>query len=297
MRKNESLISYFGADKGSTYYIRVYESVPDFFKRDFFEHKHTDFELSYIMNGEGVYHFADGECKISQGDLFVIGSNQVHCITQVDESSPIMLLNVQFEPRMIWSPGSGTIGEEYLELFNGKYEKLDRQSEYYASIADKMLKIQTEAYAKKAGYHIMIKSYLAEIFALLMRNYGEVCKSDKAKINVDRLMCMDRAVTYINEHLSEPLTLEGIARVSGLSRTYFSSVFTALNGLKPWDYITIKRIEKSKAVLSESDIPIIDVALKCGYENISNFNRMFRRIVGISPSEYRKQKRLKKENN
>ena len=55
--------------------------------------------------------------------------------------------------------------------------------------------------------------------------------------------------------------------------------------------VTTKRIEKSKSILSETDIPVIEVALKCGYENISNFNRMFRRIVGMSPSEYRKNKK------
>ena len=296
MRRNESIISYSGADKGSNYYIRIYESVTDFFVRDFFEHKHSDFELSYIMDGEGVYRLGDRECRISHGDLFIIGSNQIHCITQVGTKTPITLLNVQFEPRMIWSPRSGRIGEEYLELFNGKCEKLDSSSEYYLSIADKMLKIRDEAYEKKTGYKIMIKSYLDEIFAQLMRNYGESLLG-KPRTSIDRLMCMDRAVTYINEHLGESMSLEEIARVSGLSRTYFSTVFTELNGLRPWDYITIKRIEKSKQILVESDIPIIDVAFKCGYENISNFNRMFRKIVGKSPSEYRKISKTKKENN
>ena len=292
MRRSESLIFYSGKEKGSSYYISVYESVPDFSRREFFEHKHPDFEISYILDGEGEYSFLNGKCKIAQGDLFIMGSNQVHCITKVDEKRPIVLLNVRFEPRMIWSPSSNTLGEEYLELFNGKCGKLDRKSEQYENIVEKMLQINREAQEKKTGYPIMIKSYLCEIFAYLMRNYGDMLRKEKPKASsFDRLMCMDRAVTYINEHLADELTLEEIARVSGLSRTYFSSVFTALNGLKPWDYITIKRIEKSKSILSETDVPVIEVALKCGYENISNFNRMFRRIVGMSPSEYRKIKK------
>ena len=71
----------------------------------------------------------------------------------------------------------------------------------------------------------------------------------------------------------------------------FSTVFTSLNGLKPWDYITIRRIEKSKSILKDTDLPIIEIADKCGYDNISYFNRMFKRITGFSPTEYRKSKR------
>jgi AraC-like DNA-binding protein len=95
-------------------------------------------------------------------------------------------------------------------------------------------------------------------------------------------------MTYINEHLDSPLSLEEIASVAGFTRNYFSTLFTELNGLTTWDYITIRRIERSCELLLKTDLSVIDVAENCGYENLSNFNRMFLRIVGVSPSAYRR---------
>ena len=100
---------------------------------------------------------------------------------------------------------------------------------------------------------------------------------------------MDRAMTYINDHLDRSLSLEEIAAVAGFTRTYFSTLFTELNGLTTWDYITIRRIERSCELLIRTDLPIIEVAENCGYGNLSNFNRMFLRIVGSSPSAYRRR--------
>ena len=95
-------------------------------------------------------------------------------------------------------------------------------------------------------------------------------------------------MTYIDAHLNEPLTLGEIAAYCGFSRTYFSTLFSALNGLTPWEYITIRRIEHSKRLLRTTQLPVLTVAGMCGYENLSNFNRMFVRTEGMPPSAYRK---------
>ena len=95
-------------------------------------------------------------------------------------------------------------------------------------------------------------------------------------------------MNYINGNLSENLTLGDIAAYAGFSRNYFSTLFTDLNGLSPWDYITIRRIELSKNLLRSSSLSVTEIADRCGYRNLSNFNRQFKRSVGCSPTEFRK---------
>ena len=104
----------------------------------------------------------------------------------------------------------------------------------------------------------------------------------------ESLITMDQAMTFINENLKTQLSLGEIAERTGLSRIYFSTLFAALNGLTPWEYITIKRIEKSKALLTATKYSVLEISGLCGYENLSNFNRMFLRITGETPSQYRK---------
>ena len=83
-------------------------------------------------------------------------------------------------------------------------------------------------------------------------------------------------------------TLEELAELSCFSRTYFSALFKSLNGVSPWEYINIKRIEKAKMMLSETNDTILYIANECGFGNLSNFNRIFRKITGKKPSDYRK---------
>lgn len=288
MRQNETLIHYTGVDQNSRYTVRLYESTVDFTRRDFFSHKHSDFEFSYIVSGNGLYALRDGACLIREGDVFLFGANQVHCITDRDPDSPMILFNLQFESRLIWSPLSNMLNERYLQFFNGKCERLDPFAESTSRITRIMKKIMKENQEKNVGYQLMIKAYLYQIIGELIRGCGVSFEDPADGVRQRGLLGMDRAMTYINEHLDTPLTLEEIASVAGFTRNYFSSLFTELNGLTTWDYITIRRIERSCELLSKTDLPIIEVAQRCGYENLSNFNRMFLRIVGASPSVYRR---------
>lgn len=289
MKLNETLITYPDSTENSGYHIRVYDSSVDFLHRDFFAHRHADFELSYILSGRGIYRLRDGEASIESGDLFVFGTNQIHCITDTFADEKMLLLNIQFEPRMIWSPLANLLSRDYLSLFSGKCEKLSKKSPAYEFIAKKMLEIRNETSEKKVGFEILVRAYLCEIITALMRDCPISAEDAVRETKTEGLIRMDRTMTYINENLSASLTLEGLAAHCGFSRTYFSSLFTSLNGLTPWEYITIRRIEKSKELLKDTDMSVLSVASACGYDNLSNFNRMFVRTTGFTPSAYRKQ--------
>ena len=98
-----------------------------------------------------------------------------------------------------------------------------------------------------------------------------------------------RVLSYINENLTGELSLEIIAREAKMSKSYFSTIFKKMNGIPVWDYITRKRVELAMTLLRDRDKPVIEVAESCGFSSISNFNRCFRQVTGISPSAYRKE--------
>jgi AraC family transcriptional regulator of arabinose operon len=94
---------------------------------------------------------------------------------------------------------------------------------------------------------------------------------------------------FLVDNISEPLTLELISEKANLNKTYFITLFKKLNGVTPWEYITARRIEKSFDLLRRVDMNILEIANTCGFNNASNFNRAFRKVTGLSPSEYRKR--------
>ena len=287
MRYNEAIMLYPGASDDSEFHIRFFETQIPFRHREYFEHKHSDFEISLVLSGSGVYRLGADVCPFSEGDVFVFGTNVVHCITDTDACAQTRIATLQFEPRLIWSPVSGLSGRDHRGLFNGKCERLPKGA-LSDLISQRILLIRNEATQNKTAYEIMVKAYLCEIIGALIRDgQGEDAPSaNETKREV--LLCMDNAMSYISAHIDEKLTLDTIAKEAGFSRTYFSSLFTSLNGLSPWEYITIRRIEKSKELLRNTTLPVISIASQCGFSNLSNFNRMFFRIAGVSPSIYRK---------
>ena len=99
---------------------------------------------------------------------------------------------------------------------------------------------------------------------------------------------MDEVAEYVETHYDERLTLPGLADHCGLSPTYLSRTFRGQFGIPLFEYINGIRIRKACLLLKRSDLSVLEVAFSVGYNNVSFFNRYFRRILGTSPGEYRK---------
>jgi len=94
----------------------------------------------------------------------------------------------------------------------------------------------------------------------------------------------------VEERLSESLTIEELAREAGLSRFHFARAFKKATGLSPHRYVTLRRVERAKSLLSHSDLPLVNVALEVGFSNQAHFTDQFHRVTGSTPSAYRRNK-------
>ena len=98
-----------------------------------------------------------------------------------------------------------------------------------------------------------------------------------------------RCIQYIGTHYGEKITLEETAKIVYLSAPYLSRIFKEETGSTFNDYVTTVRIEKAKQLIRQGDLRLSDIALMVGYEDQSYFTKVFRRVVGCSPSEFRKK--------
>ncbi|MBD2363055.1 helix-turn-helix transcriptional regulator [Anabaena minutissima FACHB-250] len=99
---------------------------------------------------------------------------------------------------------------------------------------------------------------------------------------------LKQVLDYIQAHLSEDISLEDLAKIAGISQFYFARLFKKSIQVPPHQYIIRQRVELAKQLLNDPEYNITEVALECGFAHPTHLSRHFRRLVGMSPSDFRK---------
>lgn len=271
--------------------LRFFHSVQPPFRRAYFEHKHSAFEISMIHSGHGLYQLKDRVYEFQPGDVFLFSTNEVHCITEIRDNEKLDIMNLQFEPRFIWMPGNEQFDHRYLDIFfhrNASASHQLRSDDPRADVIRTLLgEIETEFASQKESYDLMVKNKLLTLLVHVRRNYGEFFDHHPSRKEMPHIQQLDAVMKYIDDHLGGELTLEGLAAEAHMSKSYFSSLFRELNGLSPWEYILSKRITRAAQLLASTDRTVLDIAAACGFNSTANFNYAFRKLTQTSPSEYR----------
>lgn len=98
---------------------------------------------------------------------------------------------------------------------------------------------------------------------------------------------LNRVLEYVNANLSDKLELGVLAKVAGVNLYHFARSFKQSTGESPYQYVLRRRIEKAKEFLVHSQLSVIEASALTGFVDQSHFSKVFRRIVGVSPSKYR----------
>lgn len=288
---NKAIIDMIYSGKGQL--LKVFPSSVPPERNTYSEHHHTAFEITMVLSGSGVYATKSSEFEFRSGDIFFFSTDEVHWIKRLD--CCVNFMNIHFEPRFIWSDNVGISNTELIKIFFNRKEnpinKIDNKDESAELIRNLIFKMEEEGNNKKQEYETMLKIHLMNILVEMMRSYGGQLTEQDMSYSSQTIRYMEKAINYISEHLESDLTLEELADVARMSKTYFCCQFRKLNGISPWEYITIKRIEKAIFLIESTDLTRLEIAVKCGYNNTSNFYYAFKKVTGKTPGDY---KRLKK---
>lgn len=101
-----------------------------------------------------------------------------------------------------------------------------------------------------------------------------------------------RVRRYIEKAFSERINIDELAEITRLSTSYFSAAFRATFGTSPHDYISRRRIDHAKQLMLNTDTPLCEIALDCGFADQSHLCRVFRRFTGQTPATWRRNRRI-----
>lgn len=266
--------------------LRMWHAIVEPRKRSLFHHSHARFEITLVASGSGVYFTPSGNHEIHEGDMLIFSGNEPHCITEI-HSKGLELINLHFEPRYLFGDSHNSLSVKHADFcfVHAANFKNHIPANATLNLAELFLRMEDELKRKDDEYVLCVKSLLNLLLISLIRDYG-YC----TKVSTHRMNEILSALEYIDMHLSESLTLEAIAHVAGMSPNYFSALFKRFCNVTLWEYISSKRIEKASHMMLDQNFKgtMLDIALACGYNNTANFNKAFRKHIGMTPSAYRK---------
>ncbi|HZM80420.1 MAG TPA: AraC family transcriptional regulator [Candidatus Limnocylindrales bacterium] len=111
--------------------------------------------------------------------------------------------------------------------------------------------------------------------------------SQKRQVPLELLAHLRRARDHVDRHYREPLDLDGLARVAGVSKYHFARCFEAAYGETPMRYLTHRRIERAQDLLRAANLTITEICMLVGFSSLGSFSSRFTQLVGESPTAYR----------
>ena len=277
------------SDADDDRFLKMWQVQVDPANRILREHRHINFEIATVLQGEGIYHTTTGIHPMKPGDVFVFSGNEPHCITKIMPEG-LTLINLHFN-RQFFSrccPAS----DRYPNMFFAHSKDFCNRipSEKSELLRQLLQNIAEEFRSSQLQSESAVSAFVSLLFVELMRNQAYYIPGDGTHRAVEKIL---QGVRFIDAHFSEDITLEQIAEKSGITPNYFSKLFHDCFQVKLWDYITAKRIDRAKRLLSgDEDLTILDIAISCGFHNTANFNRAFLKFTGITPSAYKTRREL-----
>ncbi len=239
-------------------------------------HSHEFFEIELCMKGRATHHMSDKTKTMLPGTAMFIPPNQVHSYTIQSEYADIFTL--MFIPYLLNSRLDALLHSEMddKELTDLHIPPLDFKRIITLCSAASNTFYYTE---DVEGFRQIFRVILDMIYDVYMQSFNESQSETPFVAKIDK---------YINNHLYRKITVEEIAKHMCMETKYTSAKYSKLKGQTIVDYINHQRVDAAKMLLASTDLKIIDVSNKCGIENIAYFNRIFKKITGVTPSAFRK---------
>lgn len=248
-------------------------------------HQHEEIQVSYIAEGEGTLIVGDTINHYSKGDVLVIGSNLPHVFkSEVIENVKSLMLTLFFN--------KDAFGKLFFDLEEMRELKsfFNRSENGFKAISHKQ-KLQYYFFKLKESSKFECFIILLKILDILSKSRYKplssfIYKKEYSDIEGKR---MRDVMEYTMDNYQKTICLEDIAKISAMTKNAFCKYFKKRTNKTYFQFLSELRIAYTcKLLLATNDDSIAEIAYKSGFNNISNFNRQFKSVMEIVPSEYKK---------
>ena len=250
-------------------------------------HWHEEIELIYCLEGRYTVQICDDQYNIAPGHVLFINSGELHSVTVIEEG---LFAFIEF--------GSSLVGRDFNLMANNAFSLRqldlnadeDRGDDEIGLIRDSLSVIMDELRETRIGTHNMIKAHIMALFVLLLRAIP--VKEEQDVSRMDRIFKRNKineVFDHVEKHYARNITLKEAAKVAHYSERSFLYAFKLVTGMTFHSYLNHYRVERAIELLPYREYSIEYIGYLVGIPVPKSFSRIFCRVMGISPSEYRRR--------
>ena len=245
------------------------------------KHWHNELEFVYVISGSLIINIDDIMHEIKEGETFIISRGIVHYYIEPEGKSKVCIVKLPLD----FTAGFSKETKEYFikfyrdTLLIQKDKAMHNIFQVLQGITGRKDSIIQES---------VLVSNIIEITVYLSEHPDLIKNRVVSKSNNDSEI-MERMLNYLNEHMNEKITLTEIATHLGFSESYCSKYIKKKTNMNFLEYLNNARILRAEEILRTTDTSITEIAYMTGFTSIQSFNRVFKSLCDVSPSEYRKR--------
>ena len=250
-------------------------------------HWHEEAEFTRLEKGSCTYQIHLETYEVEEGDLIFIPPAVLHAISNEKEEC-MQSETYVFHMDFLGAKAADICAIRYLNpLMNQKLIPpfvIKKGHPLYEKAAELFENINAEYDKKTPGYEIVIKSYLLQLVAALIPYCTRNTEADA--ILTEHAKKLKEVLSYIDAHYMEELTISGLAGICFFSEYYFMRFFKKYMGMSCVQYIKNVRLERAADQFENGETNTLEVALACGFSNLSYFHREFKKKYGMTPKRF-----------
>jgi len=256
-------------------------------------HTHEFSEIVVVLKGSGMHGAGNNMFPIRAGDVYVFSGKQVHEYKDLHDFEYINILYKPDELHLQMRDLKSVPGYHALFTLEPAYRTASRFESYLNLPPDELARVdgwvselESELKSKAPGHRFMAAALFMRIVGHLSRCYGRSQSAAPAA-----LIRMGEAISFIENHYDEPVSLGELAKIAHMSKRNFMRTFRKALGQPPIQYLIALRVARAAELLRDDSISITEAAFDAGFDDSNYFSRKFRQVMGETPRDYRRKTR------
>ena len=251
-------------------------------------HWHEEMEDILVVKGRIGGHVGMEEVTLQEGEGILINNGILHSVKQCHHTS--VLHSFVFHPQLIGGASHSFYYQNLITPFYDNdslpYVKMDGTETWHRELADHMMTAWRAVTDEVAGYQIEARYHISKAMMILSRHLPSTVLPVQ---NTGMMKRMKQLLQYIDLHYRETINNAVLMQVAACSESVLLRSFHKTVGISPMQYVMKVRMDHARRLLVTTDLKAGQIGKEVGYEDFSYFTKVFHRMTGMTPMEYRKQ--------